>query len=556
MPKLKKTQIDSSAIPRFFYRGRECFDWKHAAGVEIPFVYGEDSGTLLIVSTEKQEHEYRVFLRCPDGSVYDIRSTDLINGHIGACLGRRVMRPRYTVGQRITEERRDITITAVARRKIGTAPILYKMVAFRCNICGYERDFIREELIMQGSGCPVCAGKIVRRGFNDIPTTAPWMIPYFPGGEAQAATYTANSGRKLRFVCPHCAKLKEHAIPISSLNRTHSIGCPCGDRVSLPEKFLFRLFSTLDVTDYIRQVSAKDLPWCGRYRYDGMFCKNGTRYLLEIHGPQHYERTGFEKFAHTLEQVQENDRNKKALALANGILPEQYIILDCRKSTLTQIKNAILQSALPELLGFGEPDINWQELYEESLTPLARGILELAREAPDMPTKEIARRMGVCKSYPARVLIAHGEYGREEQNQRKNKRYFAEYRAQLLEQLDRLQAQEPTLSVTQLAQRVDRTPAAVSRMLRQYRPDTDWARLHENAERNRSQSTRNRVCKAVYATAPDGTLHHCSSLTELSRELEQHYGMPFPLASMSIAISKNRPYRGFRFVYADQPPAI
>lgn len=38
---------------------------------------------------------------------------------------------------------------------------------------------------------------------NDIPTTSPWMIPYFQGGEEEAKKYKNQSHQKITPICPY-----------------------------------------------------------------------------------------------------------------------------------------------------------------------------------------------------------------------------------------------------------------------------------------------------------------------------------------------------------------
>ena len=91
-----------------------------------------------------------------------------------------------------------------------------------CVKCGYEcgehykkqeykkEYWIIETDILQNHGCPVCCRnpQIVVKGINDIPTTAPWMIPYFQGGYEEAKLYTFSSSYKINPICPDCGNIK------------------------------------------------------------------------------------------------------------------------------------------------------------------------------------------------------------------------------------------------------------------------------------------------------------------------------------------------------------
>ena len=72
--------------------------------------------------------------------------------------------------------------------------------------------------------------------------------------------------------------------------------------------------------------------------------------IIENHGIQHYNK-GFEFIGgRTLEEEQENDKYKKCVANKNGV--ENYIIIDCRKSTKEWVEQSVMQSYLPILLNF------------------------------------------------------------------------------------------------------------------------------------------------------------------------------------------------------------
>ena len=49
-----------------------------------------------------------------------------------------------------------------------------------------------ERQILNGKRCACCSNSVVVEGINDIPTTAPWMVDYFPGGYEEAKRYTKN----------------------------------------------------------------------------------------------------------------------------------------------------------------------------------------------------------------------------------------------------------------------------------------------------------------------------------------------------------------------------
>ena len=69
-----------------------------------------------------------------------------------------------------------------------------------------------------------------------------------------------------------------------------------------------------------------------------------------------------------------NDKNKKELAIENGIKPENYIVIDCRYSELEFIKNNILHSRLNEI--FDLNNIDWIKIGQDSEKSLVKEVCD------------------------------------------------------------------------------------------------------------------------------------------------------------------------------------
>lgn len=204
----------------------------------------------------------------------------------------------------------------------------------------------------QGQRCPICSGNKITKE-NCIATTDPWMIDLGMSRE-DAETHTRGSGDKVTVTCPHCGKTKR--IIIKQIYVTKSISCSCGDGISYPEKFVIELLNQINIK-YTKEYTPK---WSNGKRYD--FYLKDYNIILETHGEQHYKQTA-RKGGRTLQEEQENDEYKKELALSNGI--DNYIILDCRISSLEQIKNSILSSELNNLFNLSK--IDWSKCEEFAL---------------------------------------------------------------------------------------------------------------------------------------------------------------------------------------------
>ena len=202
---------------------------------------------------------------------------------------------------------------------------------------------------------------------NVIALTHPHLVKYFINKE-DASKYSFGSNEKIMMRCPDCNS--ERLLPICDLS-VKGFSCKeCSDGIPYSEKFTANFLKQLLNKDFTIQLSKKYFKWCKDYKYDNYIEKINC--IIETHGLQHYEdritRWTF------LEETEENDFNKEWLARKNNI--KNYIILDCRKSDMTWIKNSIMNSRLPILLGFVEKDIDWLKCHEYACNSLVKKVCE------------------------------------------------------------------------------------------------------------------------------------------------------------------------------------
>jgi hypothetical protein len=225
-----------------------------------------------------------------------------------------------------------------------------------------------------GCRCPVCAGRKVVVGINDIATTHADYVKFFKNTD-EATKYTAGTKHRFDFICPCCGH--EKRMPFSNLVY-QGFACPmCSDGVSYPNKFIIELLNQIidlypENTKLAQYKPEKIFDWSrdvfknnprSKKAYD-IYIPLDEPIIIENHGPQHYEAISFgsnnsNKRMRTLKEEQENDTLKYSIAIQNGILKNRYVVLDCRHSTIDHIKKSVLCSALPDLLGFTEIDIDW-----------------------------------------------------------------------------------------------------------------------------------------------------------------------------------------------------
>ena len=319
-------------------------NWGQTVGNLIDVYYNNERKVIKIISYDYSRQVLHILY---DGEYYEANADFLKNGRIKQILKKESVFI-YNINDVLKDERRNLTI--IDRFYYRTK--LYKV---KCNICGYEKVVSETELnsIKHTYSCACCNHKVVAQGTNDIPTTDPWMIPYFQGGYEEARLYTNGSSAKLLFKCPFCGKLSKTPRTITSLYHNKGITCECKDNISYPEKIMIYILNTLNV-DYIYQVNKDILLWAEKYRYD--FYLPELNMIIETHGEQHYtERNCFDN----KRNQQEIDDIKRNLAKQNNIY--NYIELNCSKSDINFIKDNILNSKLHNVLNLNETSINWIE---------------------------------------------------------------------------------------------------------------------------------------------------------------------------------------------------
>lgn len=104
-----------------------------------------------------------------------------------------------------------------------------KKVWWKCSSCGYEW-YINIYKRVAGNGCPVCVGKKVFVGYNDLATTVPHIAQewnYDKNTNIQPTSVTKNSNKKVWWKCKY-----GHEWQTSVNNRTNGRGCPYCSKLS------------------------------------------------------------------------------------------------------------------------------------------------------------------------------------------------------------------------------------------------------------------------------------------------------------------------------------
>lgn len=253
----------------------------------------------------------------------------------------------------------------------------------KCLKDGYVSKDVIEPNLLKGSGCPLCGGRVIVKGINDLATTKPEMVKYIVNKE-DAYKYGKSSNKKVLMVCHDCGAKKMYLI--NNLCYKQKLPCKCSDGISYPNKFIMPFLEQLG----IKFQTEKRFTWLKDRYYD--FYIKDYNCIIEAHGGQHYFPTN-RKGARTLEEEIENDKFKKEKALENGI--SNYVVINCSISDREFIKNSILNSELPKLLNFNENDIDWYKCDEFALGNYAKHVCKLWDSGRFNTTTELCDYLGV-----------------------------------------------------------------------------------------------------------------------------------------------------------------
>ena len=234
---------------------------------------------------------------------------------------------------------------------------------------GHTFESIISNVFQSGKfSCPICSGRRVLAGFNDLWTTHPKVAAMLKNKE-DGYKYSAGSNVKLSWVCPDCGAEK-----IATPNKMTAQKCwcsICGHDISYPEKFISNLLNQFNI--YFERE--KSFDWSNNKRYD--FYLPTYKCIIETHGKQHYTNGDFSYLGgKTYIEEQYNDNDKMFYAKEYGKITH-YIVIDCRKSETDWIKHSVLESGLLEILYIIPETIDWDECNEFAISNLVKLICQM-----------------------------------------------------------------------------------------------------------------------------------------------------------------------------------
>ena len=292
-----------------------------------------------------------------------------------------------------------ITHKCYATEKGGGRKKAYKYI---CSQCGYDcgeyykngiyhsEHMVLERNLKHGARCAICSKNgFVASNINSIHMLAP-EIEKFLIDKNDALKYTPHSSKKLKCKCLDCDQ--EYLRSCDKLY-WYGVPCVCGDGLSYPEKF---------VSSALNQIGVRFKPqYCFQgslLRYD--FYLLDYKAIVEVNGIQHYKQKW------DRDEVT-NDILKKEFALSQGILEENYIILNCMESNLEFITQSILNSRLNILFDCNK--VNFVECSTFALKNLVRLASELWNKGCGI--KEISEELKIHKHTTIKYLKQGNEVG-------------------------------------------------------------------------------------------------------------------------------------------------
>lgn len=242
-----------------------------------------------------------------------------------------------------------ITEQCLKQDKTGLYKKAYK---YKCLTCGYDcggyyknGEYYDELKILEGNlkrgaGCAACKSSgIIIPSINSIHVLAP-EVEEFLINKDDAFKYAPNSNAKVECRCLDCGR--EYLRSCAKITH-YGVPCICGDGFSYPEKFTFNVLQQLNV-DFEPQYYLNG----STFRYD--FYLKDYNTIIEVNGIQHYKK----KWDYRDEP--ENDIKKKEFAFSCGFTEDNYIVIDCRESSMDFIKLSLLNSKLNNIFDFNTVD--------------------------------------------------------------------------------------------------------------------------------------------------------------------------------------------------------
>ena len=343
-------------------------DWRSLINREVELLYDNNIYTVKVIDYKNK----KIFTNY-DGYVYKngIDCSSFKNGNFGAILGIIGKEFKYKIGERFSDDKRDLIITdrkyKIRERECSENQKYYK---YTCNKCGWSEGWTEECHLKRGGGCSCCDGKTVVPEINSIYAKAPWMMKWI--SEEDAKKYTPQSNKKITVKCPDCGRIE--AKNICKIYKNKSIGCICGDGFSYPEKFVYNMLTQLNI-DFVAQYSPEYLVRMENGRksrkYSDFYLPKYSL-VIEVDGCiGHKGGIVYNKSKRTIEEHIEIDEWKDWQHKINNI---NVVRIDCFESNIDYLRDSIQRSDLSQLFDLSR--IDWLKCEKFALSNLAKEVCE------------------------------------------------------------------------------------------------------------------------------------------------------------------------------------
>lgn len=285
----------------------------------------------------------------------------------------------------------------------------------KCKTCGGYFYLTPSHITkMKLDKCPICNGKQIYKGINDMWTTNPELAKLLANPE-DGYNYMEASGVKLNWKCQNCGNIIQ-AFVYNVKNEGLSCSC-CSDGISYPNKFMTNILNQTN----IQFETEKKFDWCKFVLnniekvgyYDFYFELNSQKYIIEMDGGLGHGNRIHSKSNMTIEDSIKIDNLKDELAKEHNV---EVIRINATKSDYTYILNNIHNTPLDNILSNFKIDymlahknslssniIIASEYWNSGITKITT-IAELLHVHHDTASKylKIANKIGLCefKSIP------------------------------------------------------------------------------------------------------------------------------------------------------------
>jgi len=213
---------------------------------------------------------------------------------------------------------------------------------------------------------------------DSISTTYPHMLTFLVN-EEDGVKFSVGSDKKTLLKCPNCGYEKLKNV-YDWLNK--GFGCPkCSDGVSYPNKFMFNILEQIQILKNVKVFETeKTFDWLiynfkekeRKGKLDFYLIINDQNYGIEMDGGFHSKDNNMN--GQTKEESKYIDNEKDRLCREHDVT---VIRIDSSKSEMDWIKNSIMSSRFPILLGFKSEDIDWLKCHEWACNSLVKVVCDM-----------------------------------------------------------------------------------------------------------------------------------------------------------------------------------